>query len=92
MSGGAFSVYPGSDGALLSSRALVFYEGLQDIAVCSLLEKIIGRDEVMRIIGETSGMDITFWDYPRNTKFLTDLRKRITEEIKSKSKAHNSSV
>ena len=92
MSGGAFSVYPGSDGALLSSRALVFYEGLQDIAVCSLLEKIIGRDEVMRIIGEASGMDITFWDYPRNTKFLTDLRKRITEEIKSKSKAHNSSV
>ncbi|MBR2001281.1 MAG: DUF4091 domain-containing protein, partial [Firmicutes bacterium] len=32
-SGDAFSVYPGENGPILSTRALVFYEGLQDMQV-----------------------------------------------------------
>ena len=82
MSGGAFSVYPDTNGALLSTRALVFYEGLQDFAVCRLLEEFIGKDEVVQIIEDEAKMEITFWDYPRNADFLPNIRRRIITEIK----------
>lgn len=81
-SGGGFSVYPGANGALLSSRALVFFEALQDSAVCKLLEKYVGREEVIRIMEEEAGMEITFVNYPKNADFLPRLRHRIAEEIK----------
>ena len=80
-SGGNFSVYPGAHGALLSPRALVFYEGLQDLAACRLLEKYVGREEAIRIIEEEAGMKITFTSYPQNSDFLPKLRLRIAKEI-----------
>lgn len=80
-SGGNFSIYPGADGALLSPRALVFYEGLQDLAACRLLEKYVGREEAIRIIEEEAGMEITFTSYPQNSDFLPKLRLRIAKEI-----------
>lgn len=81
-SGGGFSVYPAANGAYLSPRALIFYEGLQDLDACRLLEKYLGREEAMRIIEEEAQMEITFRDYPRNTVFLPNLRRRIAQEIK----------
>lgn len=42
-SGGPFSVYPAPNGAYLSPRAMVFYEGLQDIAALKLLENYVGN-------------------------------------------------
>lgn len=87
-SGGGFSVYPGANGALLSSRALVFFEALQDFAVCKLLEKYVGRDEVIRIMEEEAGMEITFINYPKNADFLLRLRHRIAEEIKKVLRKH----
>ncbi len=80
-SGDAFSVYPGKNGAVLSLRALVFYEALQDISVCSLLEKYIGKDKVIEIIDDEANMDITFKQYPRNSLYLPNLRQRLVREI-----------
>lgn len=81
-SGGNFCVYPAPNGAWLSPRALVFYEGLQDIAACKLLEEYVGKDEVVRIIDEEAGMEITFCEYPSNSDFLPRLRIRIAQELK----------
>lgn len=81
--GDAFSVYPGKDGALLSLRALVFYEGLQDIGVLKLLEKYIGFDAVKKFVKKEAQMDITFEEYPRNSKFLPELRKKALDIIET---------
>lgn len=80
-SGDPFSVYPGKDGALLSLRSLVFFEGLQDIAVLELLEKYIGFEAVKDFIRDCAGMEITFEEYPRNSRFLPELRQKAIEEI-----------
>lgn len=80
-SGDAFSVYPGKDGAILSLRALVFYEALQDISVCKLLEKYIGKDKVIGLIDSEAGMDITFKEYPRNSRYLPELRQKLMCEL-----------
>lgn len=80
-SGDPFSVYPGKNGALLSLRSLVFFEGLQDISVLRLLEKYIGFDAVKDFIKNCAGMDITFEEYPRNSLFLPELRQKALEQI-----------
>ncbi len=80
-SGDAFSVYPGKDGALLSLRALVFYEGIQDISACLALEKAIGRDKVIELIEKAAGMELTFKAYPRNSRFLPELRNIIYKKL-----------
>ncbi len=88
-SGDPFTVYPGRDGALLSLRGLVFYEAIQDIAVCKLLEKYIGKSQVIKIIESEAECEITFNDYPRNTEFLIKLRSRLAQEIRKYTKANN---
>lgn len=80
-SGDAFSVYPGENGALLSLRALVFYEGLQDICVLKLLEKYIGFEAVKEFVNKEAGEEITFCNYPRNSHFLHELRQKIIDLI-----------
>ncbi len=82
-SGDAFSVYPGKNGPLLSLRALVFREGLQDILVCRLLESYIGREAVVHMIEEEAGMPIHFDQYPKNPEFILSLREKMTEKIKA---------
>lgn len=79
-SGDPFSVYPGKDGPLLSLRALVFKEALQDIELCRLLEKSIGKEAVMQIIEEKAGGEITFFDYPNTAEFMFE----VIDELKSK--------
>jgi len=81
--GDAFSVYPGKDGAILSLRALVFYEGLQDIGVLELLEKHIGFDAVKEFVKKEAQMDITFEEYPRNSHFLPTLRQKAYDIIET---------
>ena len=74
--GDTFSVYPGKDGPLESIRSEVFFQGLQDIRACKLLERFIGRDAVLELIG-----DITFNDYPRSGKALLSLRETVNRTI-----------
>lgn len=83
--GDAFIVYPGEDCALPSLRLKVFYEMIQDVAALEKLEKLVGRDEVIRLIDETAGEVITFKSYPRNSEFLLKLRRKVNEQIENKS-------
>lgn len=80
-SGDSFSVYPGKDGPLKSLRAIIFYEALQDISICNILEEIIGREKVVEIIDRSANMDITFSDYPRNSLFIIDTISEIKKII-----------
>lgn len=77
-SGDPFSVYPGKDGPLESLRSVVFYEGLQDIRACKLLETYIGRDGVLSLIGP-----IKFNEYPRSDEEIFAIRQRINDALEA---------
>ena len=81
-SGDAFSVYPINTGAVPSLRAIVFRDALYDIEICRMLEGLIGRDEVIRMIDEAAGMKLTFSEYPRNINFIPDLIEEMEQKIK----------
>jgi len=80
-SGDPFSVYPGKNGPLPSLRALVFREGLEDIKLCRLLEKKIGKDAVIKFIEEEAGMELTFKEYPRNPEFIINLTAKMKDML-----------
>lgn len=82
-SGDAFSVYPGKKGALPSMRSFVFYEALQDMALCRLLEEKTSRSHVIQLIDETAGKDVRFADAPEDETYLFKLRERIIAELQS---------
>ena len=75
-SGDAFSVYPGANGPLESLRSVVFYEGLQDIRACQLLESMVGRKRVLELIGP-----MKFNQYPATDEGILALRQRINDAI-----------
>lgn len=81
-SGDAYTVYPGKTGPYPSIRGFVFQEGLQDIALCRLLETHIGHDKVVNIIEDIAGMEIRFNEYPKSNEFFLNLRERLIKEIK----------
>lgn len=83
-SGDAFSVYPGENGPLYSMRALVFKDALQDIELLRLLEKFIGKENVIKLIEEEAGMEITFTQYPRNDTFIIHLTEKVKTMIAEK--------
>jgi len=82
-SGDAFSVYPDKNGPKKSLRAIVFFDALQDILVCRMLEEYIGHDAVVELIDREAGMDLTFSDYPRNSEFIINLMAKMKDMIKS---------
>lgn len=75
-SGDPFSVYPGKDGPLESLRSVVFYESLQDIRACKLLEGYIGREKVLKLIGP-----LKFNQYPATDEGVLAIRQRINEAL-----------
>lgn len=81
-SGDPFSVYPGKDGPYPSLRAKVFAEAIQDVSLCRLAEKYIGKDGVIKLIEEKAGSEITFSEYPRNAEFQLELNESIKNEIR----------
>jgi len=81
-SGDPFSVYPGKNGPIQTMRALVFYEGIQDMQTCQLLESLIGREAVCRLIDEAAGAELEYDVYPRNAKYILDLREQMTALIR----------
>lgn len=83
-SGDSFSVYPGIEGPLCSTRAIVFKDALQDIKICKLLESYIGKEAVVKLIEEEAGMKITFNDYPRNNDFILNLTRKMKRIINEK--------
>lgn len=83
-SGDPFSVYPVQNDVVPSLRAIVFKEALEDIQVCTKLEKIIGRDKVIAMIDDAAGMNVTFENYPRNSEFIPNLMEKMLKIIKEK--------
>ena len=79
-SGDAFSVYPYDNGPIESIRSVIFYEAIQDLRACTLLENYIGRDEVIKIIEESG--EIKFNEYPRSNEGVAAIRERINAKIK----------
>ena len=59
---------------------MVFYEGIQDLRACQLLEEYIGRDAVLAIIEENG--EITFNRYPRTDSAVAQIRNRINAKLK----------
>lgn len=80
-SGDPFSVYPGSNGPMLSLRTMVFHEALQDISVCRLLEEKIGHDAVVSLIDQEAEMPIKFDEYPKRADYLLRLREIMIDTI-----------
>lgn len=77
--GDAFSVYPAPDGPIESLRSVTFYEGLQDLRACQLLERYIGREAVVDILEESG--TITFNEYPRTDAGIAAIRDRINAKL-----------
>ncbi len=83
-SGDPFSVYPGLEAPRPSMRAMVFYEAMQDLRLCRLLEQRIGRARVTELIDEAAGMELTFSQYPRDSRFLPALNAKMKEMLQAR--------
>ena len=85
-SGDAFLVYPGDNGEPLDSiRAEVQDEGLTDLRALKMLESLTDKKYVESIIYETLPYKtMNFKDYPRDAKWLLNLREKVAEEIENR--------
>ena len=79
--GGSFMVYPGETGPIDSLHYEIFREGLQDLRALRLLESHIGRDAVVSLIHEGLDYHITIKNYPRESAWLLELRRRINYSL-----------
>ena len=77
-SGDAFMVYPAPGGvAYPSLRLKVFYDAIQDLRALKLLEKFLGREKVLEMLG-----DITFSDYTHSETEFLEFRNKVNKLIK----------
>ncbi len=78
-SGDAFIVYPlDNEGEVVPSiRLFVFNEGLQDMRALRLLESLVGREEVLKMLDDIDGFD----NYPRNSEYILNIRNEINKRI-----------
>ena len=74
-------VYPGETGPVDSLHYEVFREGLQDLRALRLLESHIGRDAVVSLIHEGLDYRINIKNYPRESIWLLELRRRINQRL-----------
>ena len=85
--GDTFSVYPAPDGTALESlRLVVFNEGISDMRAMKLCEKLVGKDETVRLIETAYGKKITFDDCPHTAAEMMRIRAAINERIREKCK------
>lgn len=84
--GDPFLVYPGPDGEPLDSiRGEVQDDAFLDLQALRTLEARAGRQYVIGLIHELAGMEeITFKHYPRQARFLLELRERVAAELDAK--------
>ena len=76
-------VYPGEDGAAISSLKLeVMFQGMQDLRALQLLETYIGREKIEAILDKASEGKMSMHSYPQSAKELLALRSKINTLIK----------
>ena len=79
-SGDSFTVYPGKSGAIESVRSEVFFQALQDMRALTLLCDKIGKKGTIASVEADFGI-ITFFDYPRGTEKMLNLRKSVNNYL-----------
>lgn len=79
-SGDSFTVYPGKSGAIESVRSEVFFQALQDMRALTLLCDRIGKKRTIATVEADFGI-ITFFDYPRGTEKMLNLRKSVNNYL-----------
>lgn len=79
-SGDSFTVYPGKIGAIESVRSEVFFQALQDMRALTLLCDRIGKKRTIAAVEADFGI-ITFFDYPRGTEKMLNLRKSVNNYL-----------
>jgi hypothetical protein len=81
--GDPFLVYPGADGKPLSSlRGETHRESLEDMRILALAEKKKGKEAVLKIINEGFDGTITFFHYPLEALYYTELREKAAALIR----------
>jgi hypothetical protein len=81
--GDSFMVYPGEDGAAISSLKLeVMFQGMQDLRALQLLETYIGRQKIEAMLDKASNGKMSMHSYPQTAKELLALRSKINTLIK----------
>lgn len=84
-SGDPYLVYPGEDGAPLSSiRGEVQREGLDDLRALELLESLTSRGFVESLVREGRSEPFSFTKYPKEPEYLLSLRERVCAEIEKR--------
>ena len=84
-SGDCFQVYPGADGKPEQSiRMMVTGQAMYDMRAFDMLEQLAGREKVMELIEGELSEKITFKRYPTGIGYLTNLRRKVNEEIKAR--------
>lgn len=81
-SGDPFSVYPGKDGVIESTRLKVFKEALQDMSALKYLEKFMAKEEIVALIEKEAGGEMEFDRFPKDEAFIIKLREKINFMIK----------
>ena len=79
-SGDSFTVYPGKSDAIESVRSEVFFQALQDMRALTLLCDRIGKKRTIAAVEADFGI-ITFFDYPRGTEKMLNLRKSVNNYL-----------
>lgn len=79
-SGDSFTVYPGKSGAIESVRSEVFFQALQDMRALTLLCDRIDKKRTIAAVEADFGI-ITFFDYPRGTEKMLNLRKSVNNYL-----------
>ena len=79
-SGDSFTVYPEKSGAIESVRSEVFFQALQDMRALTLLCDRIGKKRTIAAVEADFGI-ITFFEYPRGTEKMLNLRKSVNNYL-----------
>ena len=91
-SGDPFIVYPGTDTVLPSIRGETMYAAIQDMMLCSALERLIGRSAVLQMIDQEAGYALRFDHYPKNDRYLIELHAKMVQRIAASGISQNDSL
>lgn len=80
-SGDPFIVYPSKDGVYPSIRGELTFDAIQDMNICFALEEKIGREQVIAMIDEAAGGELTFDNYPKCKEYLEALHDRMLDRL-----------
>ena len=81
--GDTFMVYPNNDGTPLESiRLMTMEEAMQDVRAMQLAEKYYSHEEIVRVMEEALGDEITFTRCAHTADEMLRVREAVNELIK----------